>query len=451
MARAAVMQDSLGNAIHVADDASVAAVNDFVEGFIACEARVVNILVAAEHDDSVIVQAAAAAVQLFAESPAGVLAARPHLARAAASKRPASERERRFLRAVQAWADNDIARSIALLAEQVQQHPRDLAALKLGQYLSFNLGDSPAMLRLALAVQDTAADVPYLHGMTAFAYEQCHLLREAEGAARRAIGMCRKEPWAQHALAHVMITEGRIEEGRAFMQDASATWVGLNSFMETHNWWHLALFLIEQGRDDEALALYDAHVWGVCKEYSQDQIGAVSLLARLELAGVDVGDRWQDVALYLAPRTHDQVQPFLDLQYLYGLARAGRPEADELLRAVEAFAPQAPTLTRATWTRVAVPACRGLLAYARGEVSRAVDELGIALPRLVEIGGSHAQRDLFEQVYVAALVKSGQLAAAQNLLQPRANASPESLRLKRQLAPVYAGLGLGPLAASTTQ
>jgi hypothetical protein len=430
------MQDSLGNAIHVADAASVAAINDFVEGFIACEARVVNILVAAEHDDSVIVQAAAAAVQLFAESPVGVLAAQPHLARAAASKLAASEREQRFLHAVQAWADNDIARSIALLAEQVQQHPRDLAALKLAQYLSFNLGDSPAMLRLALAVQDAAADVPYLHGMTAFAYEQCHLLREAEGAARRAIGMCRKEPWAQHALAHVMITEGRIEEGRSFMQAVSDTWVGLNSFMETHNWWHLALFLIEQGCNDEALALYDAHVWGVCKEYSQDQIGAVSLLARLELAGADVGERWQDVADYLAPRTHDQAQPFLDMQYLYGLARAGRSEADALLRAVEAFAPQAPALTRAAWQRVAVPACRGLLAHARSEYARAVDELGVALPRLVEIGGSHAQRDLFEQVYIDALVRSGQLAAAQTLLQPRAHAQPESLRLRRLLAPL---------------
>ena len=42
------------------------------------------------------------------------------------------------------------------------------AALKLAQYLLFNLGDAPGMLRSALGSQDAAADIPYLHCMTAF-------------------------------------------------------------------------------------------------------------------------------------------------------------------------------------------------------------------------------------------------------------------------------------------
>ena len=435
-------QDLLGLAIHVADDASIAAVDDFVGGFIACEARVTNILSVADHDDSVIVQACAAALHLFAESPEGPATARPFLARAEASERPASERERRFLAAVQAWADDEVPRAIALLDEQLRSHPRDLAALKLGQYLRFNLGDAPGMLRMALVSQDAAADLPWLHGMTAFGYEQCHLLAEAERAARHAVGLLHKEPWAHHALAHVMLTQGRVAEGRAFMEEASTTWVGLNSFMETHNWWHLALFLIEQGDDGGALALYDRHVWGVCKPYSQDQIGAVSLLARLELAGIDVGDRWQDVADHLASRTQDHVQPFLDMHYVLGLARAGRAEADALLRQVEAYAPNAPAYAREAWQRVAVPACRGLRAHARGDVAEAVDALGPALPRLLEIGGSHAQRELFDQIYVDALLRAGRLVAAYNLLQPRATAQPESRRLQRQLVPLRSALGL---------
>ena len=435
-------QDLLGLAIHVADDASIAAVDDFVGGFIACEARVTNILSVADHDDSVIVQACAAALHLFAESPEGPATARPFLARAEASERPASERERRFLAAVQAWADDEVPRAIALLDEQLRSHPRDLAALKLGQYLRFNLGDAPGMLRMALVSQDAAADLPWLHGMTAFGYEQCHLLAEAERAARHAVGLLRKEPWAHHALAHVMLTQGRVAEGRAFMEEASTTWVGLNSFMETHNWWHLALFLIEQGDDGGALALYDRHVWGVCKPYSQDQIGAVSLLARLELAGIDVGDRWQDVADHLVSRTQDHVQPFLDMHYVLGLARAGRAEADALLRQVEAFAPNAPAYAREAWQRVAVPACRGLRAHAHGEADTAVDALGQALPRLLEIGGSHAQRELFDQIYVDALLRAGRLVAAYNLLQPRATAQPESRRLQRQLVPLRSALGL---------
>jgi hypothetical protein len=94
-----------------------------------------------------------------------------------------------------------------------------------------------------------------------------------------------------------------------------------------------------------------------------------------------------------------------------------------------------------------VPASRGLLAHARGEWQRAVDELGQALPRMTEIGGSHAQRDLFSQLHLDALVRSGKLAGAQHLLQQQVRSQPESLRLKRQAARVYSGLGLPDLAA----
>lgn len=445
---AAPAADSLGNPLTLDDIASLPLVDDFVMGFISTEARAVNLLTVAQADASPIVQAYCATLHLFAESREAVANARPFLDKAKAGAARATPREQRYIAAIEAWADGDIARAIALHAEQAREHPRDLVSVKLGQYHCFNTGDCPGMLRLALAVLPSAADVPYVHGMTAFGYEQCHLMREAEASARRAISMCRKEPWAHHALAHVMLTEGRLAEGLAFMQSVSDTWTGLNSFMVTHNWWHVALFFIDLGRDAEALAVYDEHAWGVVKDYSQDQIGAVSLLARLELAGIDVGTRWNNVAGYLLQRQADHVLPFLDLQYLYGLARAGRSEADTLLRNIEAFAPGAPPSTRAAWQRVCVPAAHGLVAHARGDFAGAIEGLGVALPRLIEIGGSHAQRDLFEQLYLDALVRIGTestLAAAQGILQQQLNGQPESLRLRRQAGAVYARLGLGQL------
>ena len=439
------MQDSLGNPLTLHDGANLDAVNDFVDGFIASEVRAVNVLQAAE-DASPIVQAYCAALHLFAESRDALPNALPFLQRAQSGAGQATPREQRFIAAVAAWAEGDIRRAIDLHQEQAHEFPRDLVSLKLGQYHAFNTGDCPGMLRLALAALPAAADVPYLHGMAAFGYEQCHLMREAEASARRAISMCRKEPWAHHALAHVMLTEGRLDEGLAFMEGVSDSWVGLNSFMLTHNWWHVALFLIDLGRDADALAVFDQHAWGEEKGYSQDQIGAVSLLARLELAGIEVGEaRWADVAQWLQVRTQDHVLPFLDLQYLYGLARAGLPEAETLQQNIERYAPLAPPSVRAAWERVCVPAARGLLAHARGDFAGAVDGLGSALPRLVEIGGSHAQRDLFEQLYLDALVKSGkpaQLAAAQGLLQRQLNSHPQSRRLARQAGAVYAALGL---------
>ena len=440
--------DCLGNAVTLENESSRSAFNDFVEGFIASEARAVNILGAAASDSSAMVQACAAAVHMFAESRAAPANARPFLDRALAGASRCTQREQRFIRAVAAWVEGDTPRAIGLHEEQAREHPRDLASLKLGHYHLFNAGNSPGMLRMALAALPAAGDVPYLHGMLAFAWEQCHLLEPAEAAARKAIGMRRKEPWAHHALAHVMLTQGRVREGHDFLEDVSPTWSGLNSFMVTHNWWHQALFALELDLHAEVLALYDRQVWGVAKDYSQDQINAVSLLARLELAGVDVSGRWSDLGNHLAARSGDHVLPFLDLQYLYGLARAGRPEADMLMRNIEAYAARAPAHTAAAWQRVALPASRGLLSHARGDYGRAADELGQALPRLLEIGGSHAQRDLFSQVHLDALIRSGQLAGAQHLLAQQVRSHPESARLKRQAAQVYAALGLGSIATS---
>lgn len=386
--------DCLGNPVTLDESSSLAAVDDFVEGFIASESRAVNIL-SVTQDASPVVQAYAAAMHMFAESREAADNARPFARRAQARAAQGTGREQRFIRAVCAWVDGDLDRAIALHEEQAREHPRDLASVKLGQYHLFNRGEAPRMLRIAQAALPAAADVPYLHGMLAFGWEQCHAFEQAEAAARQAIAMRRKEPWAHHALAHVMLTQGRIEEGHAFMQDVSETWTGLNSFMLTHNWWHQALFALALGRTDEGLAIYDERVWGVAKDYTQDQINAVSLLARLELAGAGVGNRWEDLGQYLAGRTADQVLPFLDMQYLLGLARAGRPEADTLMRNIERHALQGP----AVWREVAVPASRGLLAWARGDHASAARELGQALPRMEQAGGSHAQRDLFTRIH----------------------------------------------------
>ncbi len=439
-------QDLFGNALTLQRPDSVEAVNGFLGGFLGYTPSILAVLPAAEQDDSLVVQACAAALWMFSESPGGPPQARAHLERARRAGLPASDRERRFAEAIARWVDGDLGGALALHAALAHAHPRDLAAIKLGQYHAFNLGDAPTLLKLALPAVAAAAEVPAVHGLAAFGWEQCHRLDLAETAARRALAMQPAEPWAQHALAHVLLTDGRLAEGAYLLHQVSAPWQGLTSFMRCHLWWHLALFHIELGEDTAALALYDHQVWGVDKSYSQDQVGAVSLLARLELAGVAVGGRWDELAGHLAARVHDQVQPFLDLQYLYGLARAGRPEADALLAAIEAHAPQAPLAQRAAWQQVAVPAARGLLAHARGLWAQAADGLTQALPRLALIGGSHAQRDLFEQLHVDALGRAGQLAAVQHLLQPRANAQPQSQRLRRRLHAVCAALELPALA-----
>ncbi len=438
-----MQRDYLGNPVTGNNHATLDVLDDFIEGFLAYETRAERILEAALADPgSCLANAYSGMLWMLLEARAAPLHAAKYLEAAEQSASSATRREQLNVAVLRAWVADDLPLTLRLCDAVSDEFPRDLVIVKIHQYLEFNRGNAAAMLKAALKVLKANAGIPYVHGMAAFGYEQCHLLEDAEAAARRALGLRSKEPWAQHALAHVLLTRGQIDEGAQFLQEVRGSWTNLNSFMLTHLWWHSALFYISQGRDADALQAFDRHCWGVAKTYSQDQVGAVSLLARLELAGIDVGARWEDVADFLQPRASDTVQPFLTLQYLYGLARAGRPEGEQLLQAVREFAAAAPSHSRATWAEVAVPAAEGLYAYARSDYKAAWKKLTVAIPGLAAVGGSHAQRDLFEQIFVDAAMKSGRLVEAQQMLELRRKADPQGVPVNRALASVYAQLGL---------
>ena len=446
--------DPWGNDLSATLPSQVAAIRGFAQGLLSYEQTLLDVLIQADADTEMpntLLQAYAAVLWLLAESPAGRGHAQAYLKRAHLGLPRALPREGLVLAFVDAWVAGDIATTRQHSDELLDAFPRDLAAAKLRQYIDFNLGRFADLLRVGLAAQAAAPEVPYVHSMAAFGYEQCHLLAEAETAARYALDLLPKEPWAQHALAHVMLTEGRIDEGAEFLDSVSPQWDGLNSFMYTHLWWHQALFRLSQGHGREALELYDRHVWGVDKTYSQDQVGAVSLLARLELAGEQVAERWQQVADYLVTRAGDAVEPFLSLQYLYGLARAGRPEAQALLSAIKARSDAATEAEASAWRDCALPLARGIVALVGGEALRALGFFRQGRPYLSRIGGSHAQRDLFELFLLQALLDAGHDAEAQQVLEQLRLSDPYNVPLNRQLALVYDRLGLPRIAETARQ
>jgi len=81
----------------------------------------------------------------------------------------------------------------------------------------------------------------------AFALEQSGDLAGAEAAGRTAVRVHRGDVWAHHAVAHAMYPPGRLAEGVQWMLSLAPMWTRLCSFMLTHNWWHVALFLVDMG------------------------------------------------------------------------------------------------------------------------------------------------------------------------------------------------------------
>ncbi|WP_299413407.1 tetratricopeptide repeat protein [uncultured Sulfitobacter sp.] len=439
--------DLYGLPVTVQRDDTLQGINDFIHGFLSYHPKATHIIGAADAaPECALANAYAAMLWMFLEAPVAPQKAAPYLERAQAARGGVTRREGLIIDAVAAWTQGDVPELLALCDQITTDHPRDMSVLKLAQYHLFNLGDAAGMLRMALKALPTAEDIAYAHGMIAFGYEQCHLLDRAEAAARHAISLQPDEAWSHHAIAHVMLTQGRVAEGAAFMESVAETWGQLNSFMRSHNWWHLALFYLSLGRHDDVRRAYDTHVWGLAKDYSQDQVGATSLLARMEFAGVDVGERWADVADYVALRGADTVNPFLTLQYLYALARTKRSEADNLMQAIRDRAEDTRQHDHIAWREVALPAATGIMAHAKGDWPTAISDMARALPRMSECGGSHAQRDLFEQIHLDALVQDGRASAAQQVLEMRRTYDPDGVPLNLMLGEVYAKSGLPVLA-----
>jgi tetratricopeptide (TPR) repeat protein len=418
-----MLTDAQGLEVTTFSAEAIASVDRFVKQSLSYGDDTLVILKAIAADPTwAIAHAHAAANYLSWESTAGNNAAFPHLQAAKKYLEGANEREKFYVWAIDTWAKGDIEQAIAYHEKIAQKYPRDIASVQRGQYHYFYQGNKEKLLQIGEKVLPANRENHYLYGMIAFGLEQCHHLQAAETMGRKAVEMNRHDPWAHHAVAHVMEMQGRIDEGITWMESLADTWENCNSMLFTHNWWHIALYYLEKEEIEKVLKLYDSYVWGrASKESSKDQVGAIALLLRLELRGIDVDDRWHKLSTYITARIHEHALPFQDLHYIYTLARTGRTElVNEMLFSMQVYARKALPYLQKTWAEVAIPAARGMVAHATGEWESAITHIGVTLPRLHLIGGSHAQRDLFEQVYLDAWLRAQHNHEALRLLEKRA-------------------------------
>ncbi|MBW4446926.1 MAG: tetratricopeptide repeat protein [Spirirestis rafaelensis WJT71-NPBG6] len=382
---------------------AIAFINRFIDQALSYgkDAETVILQAIAADPTCAIAHAYAAAYYLSQEHQTAWQQAQPYLQTAQQYLDKITTREKLYVQAIAAWANKEIDVAIALHEEITDNFPTDVISVQQGQYHYFYTGDKDKLLKIAQKVISVNKNHHYLYGMVAFGLEQCHQLAAAEIMARIAIKLNSHDPWAHHAIAHVMETQGRVDEGIAWMENFAFSWENCNSMLYTHNWWHIALYYLQLGNTDKVLALYDDYIWGRAeKESPKDQVGAISLLLRLELRGVDVGDRWQNISAYLYPRVHEHALPFQDLHYIYALAKAGQTNwVNQMLVSMQQHTMTVNPFLRRGWLEVAIPAARGMMAHAKKDFNTAVVELKPLMRRLHEIGGSHAQRVLFKQVY----------------------------------------------------
>lgn len=345
-------------------------------------------------------------------------------ARALMKDRGATPREELHLHALACWIAGDLTGATACWDGILMAHPRDILALKLATYTHFYLGDS-VQIRDSVARVRYAWDegVPGFHAvlaMHAFGLEETGDYTDAEREGRRAVELDPEDLWGVHAVAHVLEMQDRRKEGVQWLESSAASWGRGNNFVY-HLWWHLALFFVEMEDFDRVIALYDERVRAdTDSDEYLDICNAASLLWRLEERGVNTGDRWEELAQKSAARIGDHLMVFPDAHF--SLAIAGQGDTDALARMLRSMRDDAgrPGVTESEIAaRVGVPLCEAIAAWYESLYDLVVDRLMPVRYRIVSIGGSHTQRDLFWQMLIAACLRSGRVSEARALLSER--------------------------------
>jgi tetratricopeptide (TPR) repeat protein len=443
-----MLQDAQGLAVTTTSPVAIAAINQFTQQALSYHWDAQSTLFQGNVADRecALIHAYTAAYYLAQEDAVYRKQALSYLSAAQRWLNDATERERWTVQAIAAWAKGDTNQAIALHETIVEHYPQDILAIQQAQYHYFYQGKSLHLLRVAEKALKANPDDHYLYGMVAFGLEQCHRFSEAELFAHKAISINRHDPWAHHAIAHVLDSQGRIDEGIAWMESHADTWDQCNSMLYTHNWWHIALYYLAKEAYQTVLNLYDVHVWGRARQSSpKDQVGAIATLIRLELRGVDVGSRWQDLSRYVPSRLHEHCLCFQDLHYIYALTRSGQTDhVTEMLDSMMRHAQRVDSPQHRVWAEVVIPVAHGIIAHAIGYWSEAIAHLQPVLPRLSEVGGSRTQLALFQQLYSDALQKL----ESQRVTFPVASSSMKSLPLRQTTVSDAASRPLKSLSTS---
>lgn len=414
--------DARGLEVGTGDAGLIAALDDFVARLVRIDQGAERLLdVAAANPDLPLARIYAASLFLFAQTEAARATAATHLDAARARLDGADERIRALFHAVERWHANAIHEAADAFEALTRCWPRDIAAAKMCEFLYYVLGQQHCGRRFRAhmaRLEPANPDDPDLLSMAAFAHELCDDFAAAEATAARSIALAPCNPWAEHAWSHALVRQGRIDEGKRRLEAFLPSLRRCGRMIECHDAWHLALLNLEDLDLAAAERILRDEVWRGGSDVVGEQLDAISLGWRIEIAGGSAGDLWPDVAARVTARAAETFMPFNNAHFAYALARAGRTDVlDAMLASVVRRAAASDDEAVRVWRPVGQPVVEAMAAAGRGDVVQAAVLLAPVVDVLPSIGGSDAQNDLFRQSHVVCLKAAGRTAEGRHAFE----------------------------------
>ena len=412
--------DPRGHSLSSTNEVAVAACNAGIESFNRNRADAMSHLDAAiAADDGFALPRLAKAWMLQSARDANHAESIQALIRAAeACLDESDDRDGDYLTALKFAFSGRGIESATILEALLDRHPTDLLAHRLVQYELFWNGRAQWMLDIAERAapywSESVEGYATFLSCRAFSNEEAGRYAQAEHNGRAAVELDNTEPWGAHAIAHVLYMQGRNDEGIAWLEGLSPNWHAANQ-LRHHLWWHLCLFLLECTQHERILTLLtteirnpDSPLVKTTPDATMDVQNVASMLLRLEMRGVNVGDHWQVLADICANRVHNNTNAFSNLHDMMVLAATGQFEkAEELLQSIEELIESGGGSLVTSYRVAGIAACRAILAHRRKEYSLVIDVLSPVRHDLSLLGGSHVQRDVLYQVLIDASRRMG--------------------------------------------
>ncbi len=352
---------------------------------------------------------------------------------AAAAARALSDRvrsrEARHIETVALAIDGNGKAAMAMLEEHVAEFPRDALVLSLALGVFGLLGFSGRVdfheAQLALLERLAPHWDEDWWFLTYLGWARIELGDIAAGAreVERALDLNPRNAYAAHARAHGYYEAGDAEGGARFVEG----WLpgyDRRSQLHGHLSWHLALCELALGNAERARALYADAIRPAVSHAPPlfNLADSASFLWRWQLYGESppLNGEWEEVAAHVQRFFPRAGMHFADIHAILAeAASSDDPGARQRIAQLAgglhlAQGPIVPGL------------CAGAAAFARGDYALATDELGAALAELTRVGGSHAQREVFEDTFIAAALRAGRHDKAQARLAERLARRPSA-------------------------
>uniref|UniRef100_A0A8C6SYQ8 Tetratricopeptide repeat protein 38 n=1 Tax=Neogobius melanostomus TaxID=47308 RepID=A0A8C6SYQ8_9GOBI len=313
-------------------------------------------------------------------------------------------RERIHVKAMQLFSQGNFPKACDAWEEILLDHPTDLLALKFAHDAYFYMGaQTPMRDSVARVLPHWKPHMPiYLKGLYSFGLLETRFYDQAEKVALEGLSLVPDDAWAVHAVAHVYEMKAEVDKGLKFMESRENDWQ-VSDMLASHNYWHWALYFIEKVR---ILMSFLSHAQ--TSGAMLDIVDACSMLCRLEMEG-NVGIyRWRELFQITQPHTDDHVTLFNDVHFLMvSLGLKDNGTSRRLLEGLQELAREPGDNQQHQLAKsIGIPLCQAMMEFNQGNYNQSVELLYPLRYRIVDIGGSDAQRDIFNQLLIHAAIKS---------------------------------------------